>query len=241
MASLASAALSAATLPLTIFKCSVNRGIVTPDPTKYFAAMLNPNSYDRSYEIEYSDDDESFGALGSDKKFSRFKAQTQDFTIKLDGTGVVSNASSDALGMGMPSSSVTAQIDSLKGIVYQYDGSKHEPSVVQLVWGSLIYTSRLEKMNIKHTLFSPVGTPLRADVTLTLAEYLSSAEETLRANRSSPDLTHSIEVKAGDSLPLLCEKIYNDSSYYLAVAQANGLDHFRDIRPGQSLFFPPLD
>ena len=73
MASLASAALSAATLPLTIFKCSVNRGIVTPIPTKFFAAMLNPNSYDRSYEIEYSDDDESFGALGSDKKFSRFK------------------------------------------------------------------------------------------------------------------------------------------------------------------------
>ena len=109
------------------------------------------------------------------------------------------------------------------------------------MWTEILFDINVRKMNIKHTLFSPVGTPLRADVTLTLAEYLSSAEETLRANRSSPDLTHSIEVKAGDTLPLLCEKIYNDSSYYLAVAQANGLDHFRDIKPGQSLFFPPLD
>ena len=241
MASLASVSLSAAKLPLMITECSVNRGIVTPKPSNTFVAMLNPDKYQRIYEIEYSDSEESFGALGSDKKFSRFKAQSQSFQLKLDGTGVVGNAVSDAMGMGLPTTSVTDQIDELKKIVYNYVGTKHEPNVVQLLWGTLIYIGRLEKMDITYTLFSPTGAPLRADVVLNLEEYLSAAEENLRANRSSPDLTHSIEVKAGDTLPLLCEKIYNDSSYYLAVAQANGLDHFRDIRPGQSLFFPPLD
>ena len=69
---------------------------------------------------------------------------------------------------------------------------------------------------------------------------MSKEEEALRANRSSPDLSHIIEVKAGDNLPMLCYQVYKDSAYYLDVARVNGITNFRDIRPGTKLHFPPL-
>ena len=69
---------------------------------------------------------------------------------------------------------------------------------------------------------------------------MSQEEESLRANRKSADLTHVVEVRAGDTLPLLCYRIYRDSHYYTQVARLNNITDFRDIKPGTKLFFPPL-
>jgi nucleoid-associated protein YgaU len=41
-------------------------------------------------------------------------------------------------------------------------------------------------------------------------------------------------------LPLLCNRIYNDPSYYREVARINNLSNFRNLEPGLILRFPPL-
>ena len=84
------------------------------------------------------------------------------------------------------------------------------------------------------------GEPLRAKIKLAFSGFMSKEEEALRANRSSPDLSHLIEVKAGDTLPMLCYRVYKDCSYYLEVAKVNDITNFRDIKPGSKLHFPPL-
>ena len=89
-------------------------------------------------------------------------------------------------------------------------------------------------------MFKPSGEPLRARVQLGFIGFMSKEEEALRANRSSPDMSHLIEVKAGDTLPTLCYRVYKDSSYYLEVARVNNMTDFRDIKPGSKLLFPPL-
>jgi nucleoid-associated protein YgaU len=61
------------------------------------------------------------------------------------------------------------------------------------------------------------------------------------AQDQSPDLTHVRRVKAGDTLPGLCDQIYGDPRLYLKVAAANGLDDFRRLVPGTKVFFPPLE
>jgi nucleoid-associated protein YgaU len=48
-------------------------------------------------------------------------------------------------------------------------------------------------------------------------------------------------VRDGDTLPLLCERIYGDPGYYIDVARFNGLVHFRCLEPGTRLHFPPLE
>jgi nucleoid-associated protein YgaU len=60
------------------------------------------------------------------------------------------------------------------------------------------------------------------------------------AQDQSPDLTHVRLLRAGDSLPLLCHRIYGDAARCVQVAQANGLDSFRELEPGTRVVFPPL-
>ena len=132
-------------------------------------------------------------------------------------------------------------IDGKEAIVYQYDGKKHEPSHVRVLWGSQIFFGRLESMSVDNTMFKPSGEPLRAKVQLAFIGFMSKEEEALRANRSSPDMSHLIEVQAGDTLPLLCYRIYRDGGYYAEIARINDLTDFRELRPGTRLRFPPLE
>ena len=60
------------------------------------------------------------------------------------------------------------------------------------------------------------------------------------AGKSSPDLTHSRTVKAGDNLSMMSRNIYKDSSYYLELARTNNLNSVFDIKPGDQIFFPPI-
>jgi nucleoid-associated protein YgaU len=48
-------------------------------------------------------------------------------------------------------------------------------------------------------------------------------------------------VKAGDNLPALCYDVYGNPDYYLDVANANQIADFRNLVPGTSIMFPPLE
>jgi nucleoid-associated protein YgaU len=50
--------------------------------------------------------------------------------------------------------------------------------------------------------------------------------------------THIVQIR--DTLPELCNKIYNDSSYYMQVAKYNSLNKYRKLVPGTQLIFPPI-
>lgn len=219
---------------LSISPCTVDKSGTVTVESGAFEVMLNPSSYSHEHSICYNQK-KTFGQLGSDSKFSGVNAEKVNFEIVIDGTGVVNLP---IPGIGSPD--VKTQIKQLNDIVYKYDGNDHQPQHVRLLWGSLIFFGRLTSMSVSYTLFKPSGEPLRAKVKLAFTGFMSKEEEALKANRSSPDLTHLVEVKAGDTLPLLCHRIYKDSSYYLEVARVNNLTNFRDIKPGVKLHFPPL-
>jgi nucleoid-associated protein YgaU len=95
-------------------------------------------------------------------------------------------------------------------------------------------------MSVNYTLFRSTGAPLRARADLAFIGSVTTTEALLAANRSSPDLSHSVLVVEGDTLPLLCLRIYGDSRYYPEVAAFNGLRGFRQLKTGSRLHFPPL-
>ncbi len=221
---------------LTITACTVEKGKVTLSrkAADRFEVMLNPSSYRHEHTIEYNEK-KTQGQAGADPKFSAVDAEKIRFDLIIDGTGVV--------GVPIPGvgpNDVKTQIRLLKDIVYKYRGKEHEPSIVQLSWGKFIFIGRLDSLSLEYTLFMPGGDPLRAKVQMSFTQFMSAQEESLRANRSSPDLSHKVLVKAGDTLPLLCYRIYKDSSYYPQVARFNNLTDFRHIEPGSTLDFPPL-
>jgi hypothetical protein len=211
-----------------------------------FEVMLNPSEFSHIHSISYTASDGQNAASGGrthraigkpsiESEFSVYNPEKVTFTLMIDGTGVVNLP---IPGVGSPD--VETQINRLKGIVYKYIGNDHEPSVVRISWGSYIFDGRLDSLSIDYTLFKPSGEPLRAKVKLSFTSYVSNVEGALKANRLSSDLTHVVIVKSGDTLPLLCHRIYKDCSYYLEIARVNGLTNFRDIKPGSRLHFPPL-
>jgi len=221
---------------LTIHVCTVDQGKVSVGSAK-FVATLNPSSYSHRQTLHYnSPRRRPVGSAGQDPKFAAVGNDTVGFALMLDGTGVVPGGGSATA----PPRPVIDQIRALNSVVYAYDGQKHEPNVVRLLWGTFIFFGRLTTMSTEYTLFKPEGEPLRAKVTLSFTGFMSKEEQALVANRSSPDLSHKVVVKAGDTLPLLCYRIYKDSGYYMDVARHNGLTDFRRLEPGTTLSFPPL-
>lgn len=199
-----------------------------------FEVQINPASYSHERSINYSEKTH-LGALGKKNAFSSLEAEQVSFDkIILDGTGAVPSPDPSAAPLD-----VRSQIKALTGIVYSYQGQQHEPPWVRLVWGDLIFFGRLKSMSSTYTLFKPSGEPLRAELKLVFTGAMSAQEEALRANRSSPDLSHKVLVVEGDTLPLLCYRIYRDSSYYPEVARFNRLTGFH-LAPGTMLLFPPL-
>lgn len=214
---------------LTISPCDVSDGIATVNGDTPFVAMINPSGYQHSSAIKYAKN-EALGP-GGEEKFSKITPDKIVFKeMVLDGTGVVEGTTT----------SVKDQIALLRKVAYTYQGDDHEPPVVEVSWGPLLFKARMESLAVDYTLFKPSGEPLRAKVTLTFIAFKSTEEVFRESSLESPDLTHLVEVKAGDTLPNLCYQIYKDASYYLEVARINQLSNFRHLQPGKLLRFPPL-
>lgn len=216
---------------LKISSCTVSNGVIAIDKERpVFEAMINPSGYEHQFTVRYAKT-EAMGQSGMEAKFDAVKGEKLNFkSLVLDGTGVIP-------GTVMP---VAQQVLALRKAIYTYDGTKHEPPIVQVVWGSMIFYGRIESLKFDYTLFKPTGEPLRASIALSFVEYTSAAEEVKEKGNTSPDLTHLVVVRAGDTLPLLCERIYRNPAYHLAVARINGLTQPRRLVPGESLRFPPL-
>jgi len=215
---------------LTITPCNLDdKGTVTgPKTGEAFTVSINPSTYTRNYEISYNDTS-AIGNSANAPKFKRSAEKKIDFDILMDGTGVVS-----VLG------DVESELKALRKVVYDLDGDKHQPNTVMLLWGSFKFYCKLSTMAVEYTLFKPSGEPLRAKIKLSFMQYMGPVEMAAQADLTSPDLTHSVDIQAGDTLPMLCYRIYRNSAYYLEVAKFNGITNFRNIKPGVRLSFPPL-
>ncbi|MET0266850.1 MAG: peptidoglycan-binding protein [Duganella sp.] len=203
----------------------------TPDTGNGIEVLINPSGYQRTMSVCYNKRP-TLGQPAATPAFSHIQPEVLTLPqLVLDGTGVVA-----LVGL----ESVTDMLNKLLALLYNVDGDKHEPNLVCFQWGDLTFYGRVTEIAVDYTLFKPTGEPLRAKIKLTVISDMTVKEGLLRANLSSPDLTHLVEVRAGDTLPLLCQRIYRDPAYYLAVAEFNGLVDFRNLAPGAQLRFPPL-
>ena len=200
-----------------------------------FDAMFNPASYSRVYGIGYEKSDEPRKSA-SEARYSGHNTETVSFDLLVDGTGV------ETMALLAPTPTPVAdRVKKFLETAYTYNGSIHEPNFLILSWGTMVFKCRLTSATIAYSSFDRSGSPLRAKLTVAFraddtAENIAKAE-----NQTSPDVTHTRVVKAGDTLPLLTQEMYGSASHYLFVAAANGLDQFRDLRPGVELAFPPLE
>lgn len=201
------------------------------DPTRRFEAMFNPASYTVVYN-NHLRNDLTMTPNAKDTAYAGREPMSFSVRLLLDGTGVMDMLPNISMGLEAPG--VKNEVSRFLEICYKPEEEKHSPNRLHVSWGVVNFTGMMERVSINYTLFDQAGNPLRAELDIT---FRCDLEPT---HFSSPDLTHVRRVQAGDTLPLMTKKIYGSSRYYLFVAEANGLDDFRNLVPGTELFFPPL-
>jgi hypothetical protein len=122
-----------------------------------------------------------------------------------------------------------------------YESTTHRPHYLLLTWGDTInLKTTLKEYQIVYGRFSAKGVPTRATIQAQFLEVVSTSSMLSQQSRQSPDVSHQIEIKDGDNIINLCEKIYGNSKYYIEIAKINGLKSIRNVKIGDILFFPPL-
>jgi len=195
-----------------------------------YEVRVNPEKYSQTFKIAY----DSVPAIGSMNTALKFKAMPpieMKFELLFDSTGVIEDSAD----------SLADEIKQFQDVVYNYDGGIHQPRYLMLFWGKLGFGARLTSMSLNYTLFAPDGSPLRARADVSFSCYQSPATIKKLENKQSPDITHRVVTRAGDTLPALTHRIYGSVQYYTQVARFNRLVDFRHIPSGTTLLFPPID
>ena len=227
---------------LTITAYSDKERNIPLQPNGTFEALFNPASLSQKYEIEYAKQ-QAVGSSDGERRYIRNKPQELKLKLILDETGV----STTGVALLATQSTVAEKVKHFLRLAFHYNGDIHQPNFLIVKWGTLSFWGspefrcRLESVEIDYTSFNRDGTPLRAELDVKLISDQALERRLAQENAQSPDLTHRRVIKSGDTLPLLCREIYGEAAYYLRVAQANNLDSFRTLTPGQELIFPPLE
>lgn len=122
------------------------------------------------------------------------------------------------------------------------DRDLQEPPVVEVTWGKAPVDSDFPFIGVitgltqTFVLFSSKGKPLRANVDVTLLEFLKPE---LDKRKTDPELT-TYRIKRGDTLASISAAMYNDPGQWRRIAETNGLDDPRAIMAavGQQLIIP---
>lgn len=199
-----------------------------------FKVMINPEKYSRTFAIQLCEQ-QAMGTSGGAPAYSRSLPETIKLEFVFDGTGAIPNGL-----IPTEPKPVDDWLDEFKKATFNYNGEIHSTNYLMISWGSLVFKCRLEQFTVDYTLFKEDGTPLRAKVNATFKEFTDSETVAKEGENSSPDLSHVHTFVAGDSLRLLCHKIYDDPSMFLEVARYNDILNYRNITPGTTVYFPPL-
>ncbi len=199
------------------------------DQVGSYDVLINPENILDKRVQEYSSNSDVNGSSSQTIKYKG--AGPSDFVVKLffDGTGIISKEPVDK------------QLKKLRELAYAYNGSIHEPNYLKVYWGTQsLFQGRLKRWDIQHTMIAMDGTPKRSELSLTLVASESAKKKALEERRNSSDLTHIRTVRDGESLPLMCHRIYGNSSFYVKVASFNGLSTVSSIKPGDKIAFPAV-
>lgn len=207
---------------------------------RIYRALINPETYNRDYKLCFNDEGQASGTSSVPVKFNKICPEELTFDFLFDDTGIIDGDLRQAFKLPA-NQGVMDEIDKFRNILIKYEGEIHQPRFVRLNWGKLDFIGRAEDIRITFKLFAPGGIPIRAVAKVRFRSIESEQKRAAREKRSSPDLSHILRVKAGDTLPIMCKKVYGDPKYYLQVAEANGLGNFRRLETGMDIVFPPID
>ncbi|MNU56224.1 hypothetical protein D3C71_453140 [compost metagenome] len=207
-------------------------------PDSLFTTLINPEKFTMNHKVEYIVPD-----ITKDKTppyYQNTPPSDIELEFLFDDTGVFDEQVNFSILKDRKSKGVEADIQKFMKIAYDINSETHRPNYLEISWGALQFQGVLEEISIEYKLFAPDAKPLRAIAKTKFKKFIEPKKAAAESNLKSPDLTHVRVAEEGDTLPLMTQRIYGDSKYYLEVARVNKLTAFRKLKAGQQLFFPPI-
>jgi contractile injection system tube protein/LysM domain-containing protein len=164
-------------------------------------------------------------------QFVRGEARVLSLELFLDGT--------DKRASTRPDDSVAGQLEKIRRFV-QIDSDLHAPPVCLFEWRDVRFQGVVTSLKEKYTLFAETGKILRARVTLSLKSYEAVEVQLRELKLQSPDRTRVRVVREGDTLASIASEAYGDPRLWRHLAEENGIDRPRFLRPGTPLRIPSL-
>lgn len=197
-----------------------------------FVAKVNPEAIKHKKGMLFNSNNRANASVDV-KQWKGYSEETLDISFSLDGTGYTSDNAQTV-------HKVEDQVKEIMKVVYDYDGGSHKPMYVVINWNSYAFLGHLKDIETEYVVFDSEGVCLLANVNLSFTIHMDNKTAAKKQNRNSPDMSHLQVIKDGDKIPLICHDIYDDPSYYIQIAELNGLTNFRDVSIGKKLLFPPL-
>lgn len=209
-----------------------------------FVAMYNPSTFSTQHNQVLIDKTKTDG-VETTTEFKRTINQTINVQLLLDATG----ASPAGGVVGLALSKAAQAVGSIDLLVANFflttqspNPKSHNPNILRVIWGAgLFFECTLQSATVTYTLFDRLGRPVRATINATFRKINTpTAIAKIKNFFSSPDVTKTYMVKAGDTIYNLAQQEYGDDSFYQQIAIANNLKNYRKLTPGQVLIFPPV-
>lgn len=206
-----------------------------PLPGLPIPCMFNPFEYTVSKTNTYKDPN---GSLASGAKLELTNAGAQ--TLKLKLTFDTSDTMADV-------SLITRQLWELmqpkKARITTSGKTEIKPvaSYVVFEWGVFRFVSVITNMTQTFTLFTPIGTPIRAKVDITFTQHIDRDDYLLQPQNptSGGSLIEQVwTVEAGQRLDYIATAVYNDPTQWQRIANHNQITNPFQLRPGQKLTIP---
>lgn len=231
-------------LKMTILSFSSTGIKQLTDIPQLYMVMFNPSSYKTELKVNY-DISKPQKADDSAKlpRFNSIESKQFSFDFVVDGTGAAGYKRDVGLDVKSFIKVVGYDVNlkaagALQAAVTGGGGSDTPvPGVryLMLMWGSFIQKCVIESISVNYTLFSSIGSPLRATISATFREYNDEPSDLMKKINSFFD---SNPVQGIMSVANVAFQVYNSVSQTVAIAKANDLDSVRETVTGGSIKLP---
>lgn len=199
-----------------------------------FVVQINPVSFSTDFSI-VTDEPATTSPTNGDKKFKKAMEPEISIDFTLDATGVTSSLTS-----GYSNIDIVDSVDKFAKVCYNINSDTHQPPAVQIEYGGLLYKTTFKSCKINYTLFGSDGSPLRVKISAKFEVVEDDSFTFKKLRLQSPDVTHKIQMKDGQSLIGQSNIIYKRNDLFQEIAKFNGLDSFRSVSTGTLVYFPPI-
>jgi nucleoid-associated protein YgaU len=127
-------------------------------------------------------------------------------------------------------------------ILTRIERDEDQPRVCEIAWGQapvgsdFPFIGAISSLTQKFTQFRQNGKPVRANLNVTLIEFLDPKLDKLRTD---PELTTHV-IKGGESLSSIAASLYHDPMRWRIIAEANNIDDPRSLEVGRRLTIPKI-